>query len=156
VQLLDPREQEHLVVHREPEREGHDEREHVRLDPAGRHEAQEPRQVPVLEHPHEHAERRRDRQHVREQRLDRDHDRAGHEEQQHEGRGGDDAGGPGQALDERVREVHLARGLTGDEHREVGVEVADLADDTAGDRVAGVASSEVSATTTTPGDEAAG
>ena len=55
--LLDAGEQEHLVVHRQPEGEQeHDER-HGGVERADGVEAEQARQVAVLEHPHEHAER---------------------------------------------------------------------------------------------------
>ena len=78
--------EEDLVVHREPERdaEHQDRREHV--DGARRREAEQVREVALLEDPHHRAERRGQRQHVQQQRLERHEEAAGHQEQQHERR----------------------------------------------------------------------
>ena len=70
VALLDPREQEHLVVHRQPEREDEDHDRHPHLDRAEGVEAEQPGQVAVLEDPHQRAEGRAERQRVHHQRLD--------------------------------------------------------------------------------------
>ena len=58
VAFLDPGQQEHLVVHRQAEREHEHDHRHPHLDRAERGEAQQPGQVPVLEDPHQRAERR--------------------------------------------------------------------------------------------------
>ena len=92
VQLLDPGQQEDLVVHRQPEAERQQQSTGMRgLDPADRGEAEQAAQVAVLEDPDHHAERRPERGHVHQQRLQRHQHRAGHQEQQHE-RGQHDQG----------------------------------------------------------------
>ena len=53
--LLDPGEDEHVVVHREPEQDREDEDRDERLDRAGL-EPEQLRAVAVLEHEHEQAE----------------------------------------------------------------------------------------------------
>ena len=84
VLLLDPGQQEHLVVHREPEQD--------REDPDGqldRHRSRlrDPDQVAertAADSECQHAERGRDRQQVHDHGLERHQDRAEHHHQQHE------------------------------------------------------------------------
>ena len=123
VQLLDPGEQEDLVVHRQTEPERDDEGDDIGLDPARRREAEQAVQVPVLEHPDEHPQRRCERDRVGEQRLDRDQHRAGHEEQQDERGEGDDARPPtGRGCQTAAVKSTCAGGLAGDPGGERGVE----------------------------------
>ena len=49
--FLDARQQEHFVVHRQPEAEGDDHNQYVGLDAARRRELQRPLQMPVGEYP---------------------------------------------------------------------------------------------------------
>ena len=70
-ELLDPADDEHLVVHREPEEDGEEEERQPRHDRAVRVEAEQPLQVAVLEDPDEHAVRGRDGQKVQHDRRQR-------------------------------------------------------------------------------------
>ena len=73
--LADPREQEHLVVHRQPEEEREQEDRDPRVD-LGRLAQPEARSPAVLEREHEHAVRRADREQVHQDGLRRQHDGA--------------------------------------------------------------------------------
>ena len=109
VQLDDAGEQEHLVVHRQPEAEGQHEQRDRRLDRADRREAEQPLQVPLLEDPDHDAEAGPERDDVEQQRLERDDQRAGHEEQQHERGQDDQADGIGaRCRTERVKSASAA------------------------------------------------
>ena len=69
--FADARDQEHLVVHRQPERDAEHQDRHLRRQRPG--EVVEPPQMAVLEDPHHRTERRGQPQHVEHQRLDRHH-----------------------------------------------------------------------------------
>src|SRR5215213_3088829 len=116
--LLDPREQEHLVVHGQPEGEHEDQHRDGDVDHARRVEAEQPGQVALLEHPHQGAEAGPQRQHVHDDRLDRHHHRPGHEEQQGEGGQPDQPKGVGQPRGERVAVVDQEGGRAGDPGRD--------------------------------------
>ena len=75
VALLDAREHEDLVVHREAEDDRQQQRGRDRLHVAERLEAEEAVEPAPLEDDHEHAVGRGDRQHVHQHRLDRQHAR---------------------------------------------------------------------------------
>ncbi len=89
-ELPDPRDEEHLVVHGQPEGDAEQQHRHVGHQGAGRRRTQRT-EMSLLEDPHQCTERRRQRQHVEHQRLQRQHHRAGEQEQQHEGDDRDDA-----------------------------------------------------------------
>src|SRR5918997_3987119 len=59
VGLADAREQEDLVVHRDPEDRAEHQDGERRVNEAQRREVEQPREVPVLEHEHDRAEARR-------------------------------------------------------------------------------------------------
>ena len=82
--LADPGEQEHLVVHRQPEQDGQHQDRVGRVEEALRREAEQAGQVALGEDPGDHAERRGDREQVHHDRLDRQHQRAEGQEQQHQ------------------------------------------------------------------------
>ena len=84
-ELLDPAEDEHVVVHREPEEHGEQEERQPGHDRAVRAEAEQALQMAVLEDPDEHAVSGADREQVEDDRLDRDDDRPEGEQQQQEG-----------------------------------------------------------------------
>ena len=84
VELPDAGQDEHVVVHREPEQDHEQEQRQPVRDPAVRGEAEQALAVAVLEHEHEHAVGRPDRQQVQQDRLDRDHDRAERDQHQQE------------------------------------------------------------------------
>jgi len=109
VLLLDPGQQEHLVVHRQPERDAEHQDRDRRVEGSGRGEVEKIGAVAVLEDPHHGAEGGAEAEHVEDDRLDRDEDAAGHQEEQHEGRHGDDA--------ERQRDKSEDRSLGVDELR---------------------------------------
>ena len=71
VVLLDLREQEHLVVHREPEQDREHQQRHVAHDRRGALEPDQGCAVALLEHERHHAVRRGHRQEVRHGRLQR-------------------------------------------------------------------------------------
>ena len=84
VLLADPGQEEHLVVHREPEEDGEHDQRQERVD---RHRAVQPDELVAptpLEHRDEHAVGGGDRQQVHEGGLERDEDRAEHDHQQQE------------------------------------------------------------------------
>ena len=83
VALLDPREQEHLVVHRQAEDDRQDQRRCQRVDIADVIEADQAVGPAPLEHDHQHAVGRAHGQQVHHDRLQRQHDRP-HQHQQHE------------------------------------------------------------------------
>ena len=93
VQLDDAGQQEHLVVHRQPEPERQHQHRDRRLDRPDRVEAQQPLEVALLEDPHDDAQAGAERDDVHQQRLDRDDHRPGHEEEQHQGGEGDQGEG---------------------------------------------------------------
>src|SRR5215216_4410971 len=68
--LLDPRQQEHLVVHGQPEGEDEDQYRDGDVDHARGVEAERPREVAFLEHPDQGPEAGPERQHVHDDRLD--------------------------------------------------------------------------------------
>ena len=84
--LLDPREQEHAVVGREPERDREQQDRLRGLQRALARVAEQALQPAVLEDQLEDPERGAQRQQVHDQRLDGQHDRAGHQEQDDERR----------------------------------------------------------------------
>ena len=88
VLLADPRQQEHLVVHREPEqdREHHDRQE--RLDRPFLADADELLAPAPLEDRDDHAVRGADRQQVHDRGLERHEDRSEHRHQQQEAQAG--------------------------------------------------------------------
>ena len=79
VALLDPAEQEDLVVHREAEQDGEQEERHPGLDRVHLVEAEETGPEPVLEDQHEQPVRGADREQVEQHRGRRDHQRAEHD-----------------------------------------------------------------------------
>ena len=110
VLLLDPGEQEDLVVHRDAEREREHDHRHPGLDRPGRGEPeQRPSRCPSWNTHDQRPERRRERDRVHHQRLDRHQHRAGHQEQQHEQRDRDHPERPRQPLGQRPGEVDAAR-----------------------------------------------
>ena len=84
VGLSDPAQDEHVVVHREPEQDHEQEDREERHDASCRVEAEELLPPAVLEDEHEDPVRGRDREQVEDDRLRRDHDRAEREEQEQE------------------------------------------------------------------------
>ncbi len=83
-ELLDPADDEHVVVHREAEQDHEQEQRQPGDDASVRVEVQEALEVAVLEDPHEHAVGRADRQQVEHDRGQRDHDRPEREQQEQE------------------------------------------------------------------------
>ncbi len=102
VLLPDPAEQEHLVVHRQPEQYGEQQHRVGRVEEAGRGEVEQAGQVAVLEDPHHRTERGGQRQHVHQQRLGRQHNGAEGNEQQHERHQYDEPGHPRRPLAQYV------------------------------------------------------
>jgi len=84
VLLLDPREDEDLVVHRQAVGDAEHENRDARFDGTGGSEPEQAGQVAVLEHPHQRAEHDRQTEHVEHGGLEGDEQAAGHQEQQHE------------------------------------------------------------------------
>ena len=82
--LLDPGEDEDVVVHREPEQDGEDEDRHPRLEDARRLDAQHRPEPAVLEDEDHRAVGGARRQQVQDQRLQRDDQRVEGEHQQQE------------------------------------------------------------------------
>ncbi len=83
-ELLDPAEDEHVVVHREAEQHDEQEERQPGGDRAVRVEPQHPLRPGVLEDEHEQAVGGADGEQVQQHCLDRDHDRPERHEQQHE------------------------------------------------------------------------
>ena len=109
VLLLDAREQEDLVVHGEPERDAEHEDRREDVDAPGRREAEQIREVTLLEDPDHRAERRGQAEHVEQERLHRHEQAAGHQEEQQERGERDEA--------ERPRQHREHGGLGVDERR---------------------------------------
>ena len=82
-ELANARDQEHLVVHRQPEGDAEQQHRDVGDEVTGRGRP-ESAEVPVLEDPDHRAEGRGQRQHVEHQRFQRDHHAAGEQEQDRE------------------------------------------------------------------------
>ena len=99
IRLADSREDEHVVVHRQPEQDHEQEQRQPRRDRVAGGEVEQALRPLVLEDQHEHSVRRADREQVQQDRLDRDHDRAERDQQQQE-RGDQDE-------PEHVRQVRL-------------------------------------------------
>ena len=93
VHLLDAGEQEHLVVHRQPEGEDQDQHRHPQVERADGVEAEQTGEVAFLEDPDHGAEAGAEAEDVHEHGLDRHDDRAGHQEQQDQGGQHDHGGG---------------------------------------------------------------
>ena len=113
VQLLDAREHEDLVVHRQPEGDAEQQWRH-RGARRQRGEAQQAGQVALLEDPHQDAEHRREAEGVEHQGLHRQHHAAGEEEQHDECGEGDERAGQRQLTADGVLLVHQGRSLTCD------------------------------------------
>ena len=88
--LLHPREQEHLVVHRQPEQDAEQDHGLGRLDETQRLEPEQRGQVAVLEDPDQRTEAGDDRERVHDQRLGRQHHRPQEDEQHEVGRHDDE------------------------------------------------------------------
>ena len=130
--LLDPREDEDVVVHREPEQDREDEDRHERLDRTGL----EPEQlgaVAVLEDEHEQAEGRAGREQVEQDRLDRDDDRAEGDEQEQEREAEDEGDDLRHAVRVEVDDVERASRGAGHERLDPGQRPEDGRDDIAPD-----------------------
>ena len=82
--LADPGEQEHLVVHRQPEQDGQHQDRVGRVEVALRLEAEQAGEVALLEDPGHDPEGRGDRDGVHHDRLERQHHGAEGQEQQHQ------------------------------------------------------------------------
>jgi hypothetical protein len=121
--LLDPGQQEDLVVHREPEHDGEEHHRHERLDRC-RLDAAQVAQPPPLEHRHDDPVGRPDRQQVHHDRLQRHEHRPEHGHQQQERQAEHRAEEQGQAVGEVVGEVDV----DGDAARHGDVEARLLAD----------------------------
>ena len=107
VALADPAEQEHLVVHREPEEHGEEEQRHPRLD---RVRLLEPEQVgaeALLEDEHEQAVRGADREQVEHDGRSGDDDRAEDDGQQDEGEEQHERDDVRRRVDDRVEVVDV-------------------------------------------------
>ena len=130
VLFLDPRQEEHLVVHRQPEGDAEHQDRHRHGDVAGGGEVEQPGAVAVLEDEDHRPERRRQAEEVEDQRLDR-HEQAAEQHEQHDERGdGDEPDRPRQPLEHDVLGVDLGGGLPTDEHLvERRVEVAHVVDE---------------------------
>jgi hypothetical protein len=130
VGLLDTGQQEHLVVHGQPEGDAEDQQDHRDVGRGGR-EAEQPGQVPVLEDPHQGAEDRGQRQRVQREGLDRQDDAAGEQEQQQEGGQGDRQQCPGQAAADGSEGIDQRGRGAADEHGGVARcrECPDVADE---------------------------
>ena len=87
--LADPGDQEHLVVHRQSERDAEQQDGHGGDQRAGRC-GSERAQMAVLKDPHQRAERGGQRKNIEDKRFDRQHHAAGQQEQQRERDDGDD------------------------------------------------------------------
>ena len=84
VQLPDPGQDEHVVVHREPEQDHEQEQGQPVGDAAVGLEAEQLLAPAVLEHQDQHAVGSADGEQVEDDRLDRDHDRAERDQHQQE------------------------------------------------------------------------
>src|ERR1700749_1890204 len=140
VRLLDAGQQEHLVVHGQPEGDAEDQQDHRDVGRAGG-EAEQPGQVPVLEDPHQRAEHRGQRERVEGQGLDGQDDAASGQEQQYERGQGDRQQRPGQAAGDGGQGVDQRGGRTPHEHGAGpgGRDGADVADQLQGGGRLGVA-----------------
>ena len=96
--LLHAAEQEDLVVHRQAEQDAEEDDRLGRLHVAQRLEADQRRQVPVLEDPHQRTEAGDDREAVHDQRLERQHHRPQQQEQHEVGGDEDEQGRAGEVL----------------------------------------------------------
>ena len=87
----------------------------VGVEIAGRLEAEQAGEVPVLEDPGDDAEGRGDRNSVHRHRLERQHERAERQEQQHQHHADHDQAHPGQVVADRVDQVDGVGGEPADE-----------------------------------------
>ena len=119
--LADPADEEHLVVHRQPEQD----REHQDRDERGQRrlavDADEPAEPAALQRVGDHAVRGADRQHVHHGSLDRDGDAAEHHEQQQERQAHHTADEQRQRGDEAVGHVERDGRPAADVHLVTGV-----------------------------------
>ncbi len=118
--LLHPRQQEDLVVHRQAEQDAEQDDRLGGLDEAERLEAERRRQVAVLEDPDEGPEAGHDRQRVHDQRLGRQDDRAEQDEQHEIGRHDDEQRRAREVGPHPVDDVGDVRGAAPDEDRHAG------------------------------------
>ena len=94
--LLDPGEQEHLVVHRQSEGDAEHQDRRVDVDPPRGRDAEQRAEMAILEDQYQDAERCGQAQQVEHQRLDGDEQAAGQQERQQQGGERDQAHRPGQ------------------------------------------------------------
>ena len=135
VALLDPAEQEHLVVHREAEEDGEEEERHPRLDRVDLLEAEEVVADALLEDEHEQAVGGADREQVERDRDGGDHDRAEGDREQDEAEPEHEGEHDREPAADDVEVVDALRGRSADEHGrlelaerlrdQVGAQVAD-------------------------------
>ena len=114
------REQEHLVVHGQPERDGEHQDRLGGLDGAHGGEAEQPGQVALLEDPDHRTERCRQAQHVHQHGLDGQDHRAEGQEQQEDHASDDPQRGPGQRPPDRRERVGVDGAEPTDEHPSAG------------------------------------
>ena len=136
VTLADAAEDEHVVVHRQPEQDHEQEQRQPRRDASDRGEAEHRLQVAVLEDPDQHAVRRADGQQVEHDRGERDHERAERQQQQQEGEREHECEDPRRArLHERVEVIRHRRG-SGHVGPHAGLALASVAGSTSSRRAA--------------------
>ena len=115
VALSDPAEQEHLVVHREPEEHGEEEQRHPRLDRVRLLEAEQIGADTFLEDEHQQAVRGADREQVERHGRAGHHDRPEDDGEQHERQREHERDHPRRGVDDRVEVVDVLRGRAADE-----------------------------------------
>ena len=120
VALLDPAEQEHLVVHREAEQDREQEQRHPGLDRVDALEAEQPAPDPVVEDEHDEPVGGPDREQVEHDRGGRDHDRAEHDRQEHEAQAEHEDEHDRQPGVHRVDEVDVVGRVAADDDVHVG------------------------------------
>jgi hypothetical protein len=130
--LLDAREHEHLVVHGEPVGDAEHEDGDARFERSLRREAEQAREVPVLEYPDERTEHDRQRQCVEDGGFERRDDAAGHDEEDHDGHQHDEREDEREPVEERVAEVGEVGGVAADGDGEGRVDGADVGDEPVG------------------------
>ena len=118
VLLAHARQHQHLVVHRQAEHGAEQQHRHGDVERL-RLEVEQPRQVPVLEDPHQGAERGADREQVHDHRLERQQDRAEHHEEHDVGDDEDEGDGIGHAREDERVQVDVVGGRPGDDERAV-------------------------------------
>ena len=114
VPLLDPREDEHLVVHRQAEEDGEDEDGHPVLDDLAGSHAERAAEEPVLEDEDQDAVGRPRGEQVQHDRLERDDQRAEDRQQEQEAQAQDEQEDLDHAVGEDLRLIQAHGRVAGD------------------------------------------